>query len=54
MKIEKKLFIAKSVIKLNLYNMKKIKLKLEFLKYMVPIIWKTIKFRIKVWWNKNV
>ena len=29
------------------------KQKLKALKYIVPIIWKTIKFRIKVWWHKS-
>ncbi len=33
--------------------MKKFKLKLESLKYIFPIIYKTIKFKIKIWWHKN-
>lgn len=32
--------------------MKKIKLKLESFKYVIPIIFKTLKFRVKVWWHK--
>ncbi len=33
--------------------MNKIKTKLKYFKYLIPIIYKTIKFRIKVWWHKN-
>jgi hypothetical protein len=33
--------------------MKKIKTKLEYFRYITPIIWKTISFRMKVWWHKN-
>jgi len=33
--------------------MKKIKLKLESFKYVIPIIFKAVKFRFKVWWHKN-
>jgi hypothetical protein len=32
---------------------KKLKTKLESFKYLAPILWQTIKFRIKVWWHKN-
>lgn len=32
---------------------KKIKSKLESFKYIIPLIFKTIKFRIKVWFRKN-
>lgn len=32
--------------------MKKIKTKLESLKYITLIIWDIIKFRVKVWWHK--
>lgn len=34
--------------------MKKFKLKLEYYKYIVPLILKTIKFKIKVWWYKII
>ena len=53
MKIGKKLYIVKNVTKLNLYSMKKIKLKLESFKYIIPIIIKTIKFKTKVWCYKK-
>ncbi len=33
--------------------MKKLKLKLESFKYIAQIIWKTVKFRVKVWRHKN-
>lgn len=33
--------------------MKKIKLKLQAFKYIIPVIFKTIKFRMKVWFRKN-
>jgi hypothetical protein len=33
--------------------MKKLKSKLETLRYITPVIWQMIKFRIKVWWHKN-
>ncbi len=32
---------------------KTIKTKLESFKYIAPLIWKTIKFRVKVWFHKN-
>jgi hypothetical protein len=32
--------------------MKKLKLKLESFKYLIPIIWKTIKFKVKVFLYK--
>jgi hypothetical protein len=32
--------------------MKKIKNKLEYIKYITPVVWQTIKFRIKIWWHK--
>lgn len=32
--------------------MKKLKSKLESLKYLAPIVGQTIKFRVKVWWHK--
>ena len=31
--------------------MKKLKTKLEYLKQVLPIIWQTIRFRIKIWWH---
>ena len=53
-KIEKRnSLLRKNVIKLNLYNMRKIKLKLESFKYIIPIIFKVIKFKIKLWIHKN-
>lgn len=33
--------------------MKKIKLKIKSLKYVLPIVFKTIKFRIKIWLHKK-
>jgi len=33
--------------------MKKMKMKLESLKYIIPIVWQMIKFRLKVWLRKN-
>jgi hypothetical protein len=54
MVIGKRLYIVKNVIKLNLYNMRKIKLKLESLKYLVPIIWKAFIFKIKIFWHKII
>jgi hypothetical protein len=32
--------------------MKKLKTKLEYLKQVLPMLWQTIRFRIKVWWYK--
>ena len=34
--------------------MKKLKNKLESFRYIVPIVWKTIRFRVMVWWRKNI
>ncbi len=34
--------------------MDKLKTKIKSLQYLFPIIWKTIKFRIIVWWHKNI
>lgn len=33
--------------------MKKLRTKLESFKYIAPVIWKAIKFRVKVWWHKK-
>jgi len=33
---------------------KKIKSKLEYFRYVVPIFWQTIRFRIKIWWHKII
>ncbi len=30
---------------------KKIKTKLEYFKYTIPMIWQVIRFRLKVWWH---
>ena len=33
--------------------MKKIKTKLEYFKYVFPVIFGAVKFRVKVWYHKN-
>jgi len=33
--------------------MHKLKLKIESYKYLLPIIFKTVKFKLKVWWHKK-
>ena len=30
---------------------KKLKTKLEYFRYVVPMLWQTVKFRVKVWWH---